>query len=177
MRITVAILAGLCFCLLPGAANGETYSSDHLGFTAEFPAAPIVGDPQGAESDAKGRFISTSVIVKTQVMGVYTAMVTIDSYSVPMQIEPSSTLLAMSRSFAAQLDATITSTKAGKLDGNRARFFTYETRDHSSTGKGVVVVVQAKKPRTYMAVSMHTSLASDSDVAALESFIASFHVK
>ena len=177
MRISAIILAGLCLCLLPNAAFGEVFTSDQYGFSADFPAPPAVGKPQGSETDAKGNFISTSVITKTQVNGIYTAMVTVESYVVPMKVEPSSTLLAMSRSFAAQLDATITSSKAGRLDGHRARFFSYEARDHSSSGKGVVVLVQAKKPRSYMVLSMHTSLASEGEIAALDKFIASFHVR
>jgi len=177
MRVSLAILAGLCLSLLPLAASGETYTSDQYGFSAEFPAEPVAGKPQGAETDAKGKFISNSVMFKTQVMGVYTAMVTVESYTVPMNINSSSRLQMMAQIFAADYGGRVTSSTPGKLDGHRARFFSYEKPDHSSGGNGVVVVVQDKLPRAYMAVSMHTSLASEGDIAALDKFVASFHVK
>jgi len=177
MRISLVILAGLCLSLLPLTASGETYSSDRYGFSAAFPAEPVAGTPQGSETGAKGRFISNSVIFKTQVMGVYTAMVTVESYTVPMNIDTSARLQMMVQIFAADYGGRITSSKPGKLDDHRARFFSYEKPDHSSGGNGVVVVVQDKLPRAYMAVSMHTALASESDIAALDKFVASFHVK
>ncbi len=177
MRIFAAIAACSCLFLLSAPAFGETFTSEEYGFTAEFPARPTVGPPQGSETDSKGNFISTSVMIKTQVLGVYTAMVTVDSYLVPLKIDPSSTLLAISRSFVAQLDATTTSSKPGRLDGYRARFFSYDTADHSASGKGIVVIVPAKKPRTYLVLTMHTSAASADEIAALDKFLDSFHVK
>ena len=179
MRSFAAILAYTCLLLslLLAPASGETFTSDQYDFTAEFPAQPSVGTPQGSETDSKGNFISTSVMIQVQVQGIYTAMVTVDSYVVPLKIDSSSTLLAISRSFVAQLNATTTSSKPGKRDGRRARFFSYGTADHSMMGKGIVVVVPAKKPRTYLVLTMHTPLASEDEIAALDKFLDSFHVK
>jgi len=177
MRLTTIALAGLCLCLLPGPASGEPFSSEQYGFTADFPATPAVGTPQPSETNAQGKVIAKSVIIETRIMGVYTAMVTVDDYLVPMKLSPSVTLSAMTQGFVAQLDARITSAKFGRVDGHRARFFNYRTNDRASSGKGVIVVVQSRKPRTFIVVSMHTSLASDDDIAALNKFIASFHVK
>lgn len=177
MRFSTIALAGLCLCLLPGMASGEPFASEQYGFTADFPATPIVGKPRPSETNDRGKVIAKSVIIKTQIMGVYTAMVTVDSYIVPTKLNTSATLSAMTQGFAAQLDARITSSRFGRVDGHRARFFNYRTSDRASSGKGVIVVVQSRKPRTYMVLSMHTSLASDDDVAALNKFVASFHVK
>lgn len=175
MRFSAIVLAAICLTLAAPASAGEAYSSDELGFSAEFPATPDVGKPQGSETDAKGRYIAQSVIVKAEVVGIYTAMVTVDTYNVAVQVD-SNTMLAMSRSFAAQLDASITSSKPGKQDGHSARFFTYKTHN-GAEGKGVVVAVPGKKPRTYMAVTMATSLAADAEKLALDTFLVTFHVK
>lgn len=177
MRLSTIVLAGLCLCLLPGMASGEPFTSEQYGFTADFPAPPVVGKPQPSETNAHGKVIAKSVIIETRIMGVYTAMVTVDDYIVPTKIDASTTLLAMTRGFAAQLDARISSSRSGRVNGHRARFFNYRTNDHSSSGKGVIVIVQSKKPRTFMVLSMHTSLASDDNIAALDKFVASFHVK
>jgi hypothetical protein len=177
MRSFLAVLAYSCICLLLVPAWADPFVSDQYHFTADFPAPPTVGTPQGSETDERGNFISTSVMIQTQVQGVYTAMVTVDNYVVPLKIDTPSLLLAMAHSFVDELNAKTTASKSGKLDGYRARFFSYDTPDHSKAGKGIVVIVPGKKPRTYLVVTMYTPLASQDEIAALDSFIASFHTK
>lgn len=177
MRALSAVAACALVCLLPTKAAGGTFASEQYGFTAEFPADVTVGDPQGSETDAKGNFIAKSVIIQARVMGVWTAMVTVDSYTVPRKIDAGSTLSMMPKMFAAQLDATITSSKAGKIGAYNARFFSYVTRDKNTSGKGIVVVVPAAKPRTYQVLTSHTGLASPENVTDLDKFVASFQVK
>ncbi len=171
MRTIAAVLA---FLVLIPAAYGESFVSNKYGFSAEFPSQPSVGIPQGSETDASGKFVSQSVNIMAESQGVYTAMVTVDSYTVPVKIDASPTLTAMVRSFVAQLDAVATSSKPGKLEGRPARFFTYATADRSIAGSGIVVLVPSKKPRIYMIVTMHTPLASDGQIAALDKFLKSF---
>ncbi len=177
MRILSVLAAFACLSVISLAANGQPFSSDQYGFTAEFPADPVVGQPQAAETNAHGKVISHSVMIQTQVMGVYTAMVTVESYIVPTRINTGKRLAAMPRSFVSGLDAVLTSSKPGRLDGHRARFFTYKTRGHVSSGRGIAVVVPGRLPRTYLVLTNHTSLASDGEVAALDRFITSFQLK
>lgn len=177
MRNLSAIAACALLCLLPMKASGETFTSEQYGFTAEFPAEATVGDPQGSEADAKGNYISKSVIVQSRVMGVWTAMVTVETYSVPRKIDAGTTLAMMPKMFAAQLDAIVTSNKPGKVGPYKARFFSYQTRDKSASGKGIMIVVTSAKPRTYQVLTSHTSLASDQNIADLETFLTSFQVK
>jgi hypothetical protein len=177
MRILSAFTACACLCLVAAGASGQTYSSDQYGFTAEYPAEPAVGVSQGGETGAKGKFISNSVIIQARVLGVWTAMVTVESYTVPRKIDAGSTLAAMPKLFASQLDATLTSSKPGKVDGYKARFFTYQTRDKATMGNGIAIVVPSAKPRTYLVLTSRTSIASDQNVADLDKFIASFHLK
>jgi len=172
MRLWVAVVIALAV-LFP-AADGESFISAKLGFSADFPSAPVVGEPQNSETDASGKYISTSVMIQDAVPGTYTAMVTVETYSVAMKIDAQSTLAAMVKGFAAQLDAKLTSNRSGKLEGKPARFFSYDTADHSTAGSGMVVLVPSKKPRIYLVVDMHTPTAAPEQLAALEAFLKSF---
>lgn len=174
MRIPSAIAMCALVYLLPTGASGETYTSDQYGSTAEFPAEVTVGNPQGSETDAKGHYIAKSVTIQSRVMGVWTAMVTVDTYTAPRKIEANATLTMMPKMFAAQLDATITSSKPGMVGPYKARFFSYQTTDKSTSGKGIVIIVPTAKPRTYQVLTSHTSLASPENIADLEKFLKSF---
>lgn len=177
MRILTAIAACALVVLMPVKANGEAYSSDQHGFSAAFPAEVTVGEPQGSETDAHGNYISKSVIVQSRVLGVWTAMVTVDTYSVARKIDANAALTTMPKMFAAQLDATITSSKPGKVGPYKARFFTYETNDKSASGKGIMIIVPSAKPRTFQVLTSHTGLASPENIAELEKFLDSFQPK
>jgi hypothetical protein len=177
MRILSVIAACAFVCLLPTSASGETFTSDQYGFTAEFPADVSVGDPQNSETDAKGNTIAKSVIIQSRVLGVWTAMVTVDSYTVPRKIDAGNALAMMPKMFAAQLDATVTASKPGKVGPYKARFFSFQTLDKSTLGKGIIVVVPAAKPRTYQVLTTHTGLASAQNIAELDKFLASFQIK
>lgn len=177
MRVLPAIAVCAVVCLLPVKAAGEPYASEQFGFTAEFPAEVTVGDSQGSETDAKGNYIAKSTIIQSRVMGVWTAMVTVDAYTVARKIDAGATLTMMPKMFAAQLDATVTSNKPTKVGTYNARVFTFATHDQSTSGKGIVVVVPSAKPRTYQVLITHTSLASPENIADLEKFLASFQVK
>jgi hypothetical protein len=174
MRIPSALVVCALVALLPTKAAGETFTSEQYGFSAVFPAEVTAGDPQGSETDAKGNYISKSVIIQSRVMGVWTAMVTVDSYTVPRKIDAATALAAMPKMFAAQLDARITASKPGKVGVYKARFFSFVTNDKSSSGKGVMIVVPSAKPRTFQVLTSHTSLASPENIAELEKFLASF---
>lgn len=176
MRILSIMTVCAVIALLPMRANGDTYASDQYGFTAEFPAEATVGEPQGAETDARGNYISRSVIVQSRVLGVWTAMVTVETYTVARRIDVGTTLTMMPKMFAAQLDATITANRVGKVGPYRARFFSFQTRDHKTTGKGIAIVVPAAKPRTYLVLTTHSDLASEQNVAALDGFLNSFQL-
>jgi len=166
MRLLAALVA---FLMIFPAAFGENFVSNKLGFTADFPAPPVVGEPQdGSES--------VTVAVKAEVSGVYTAMVTVESYKQPARVGASD-MQAMIKIFAAQLDATISDSKPGKIDGYKARFFTYKRSDGNATGRGIIVVVPAKRPRIYQVFSMYTPSASEDEIAALDRFLASFHLE
>ncbi|GAA0566518.1 hypothetical protein [Rhizomicrobium electricum] len=177
MRILSMFAVCALAVLLPTKASGETFTSDQYGFSAAFPAEVTVGDPQASETDAKGNAISKSVIIQSRVMGVWTAMVTVDTYTVPRKIDAATALTTMPKMFAAQLDATITASKPGKVGAYKARFFSYVTNDKSSSGKGIMIVVPSAKPRTFQVLTSHTSLASPENIAELEKFLASFQPK
>jgi hypothetical protein len=177
MRGSFAIAVGVLVALLPLRAGAETYSSDVYGFSAVFPADVTIGDPQGSETDAKGHYISKSVIVQSRVMGIWTAMVTVDSYTVARKLDVNSALTLRPKMFAAQLDATITASKPGKVGPYKARFFSYQTNDKKSSGKGIEIVVPSEKPRTFEVLTSHTDLASPENIADLENFLDSFQPK
>lgn len=172
MRIVAALFA--LIALAPAAAFGDSFVSTKYGFSAEFPAAPTVGQPQGAETDDAGKIISDSLMIQDNSPGIYTAMVTIDTYTVPVKIDASSTLQAMVKGFVAQLDAKLTSNKPGKVEGKPARFFSYDSADHSVAGNGMIVLVPSKKPRIYLVVGNYTPQAMASDKQALDKFLKSF---
>ena len=172
MRLLTAIIAWLA--LVSAAAFGESYISSKYGFSADFPASPAIGEPQGAESGANGKTISNTVMIQDAAPGVYTAMVTVDSYIVPVKIDSSTTLQVMVKGFVALLDAKLTSNKPGKFDGKPARFFAYDTADHSVAGNGMMVLVPSKKPRIYLVITSHTPIASADQIAALDKFFKSF---
>jgi hypothetical protein len=172
MRLAFALAACAVVALMP--ARADTYSSDLYGFSAAFPAEVTVGDPQTSETDAKGNPIAKSVIIQSRVMGVWTAMVTVDTYTVPRKIEAASALAMMPKMFAAQLDATVTASKPGKVGPYKARFFSYQTSDKNTSGSGIMIVVPTAKPRTFQVLTSHTGLASPENVADLEKFLASF---
>jgi len=174
MRILSVVAVAALVVLLPAKAGGETYASDLYGFSATFPAEVTVGSPQGSETDAKGNYISKSVIIQSRVTGVWTAMVTVETYSVPRKIDAGTALATMPRMFAAQLDATITASKPGKVGPYKARFFSYRTNDGNASGKGIMIVVPTAKPRTFQVLTSQTGLASPENIADLEKFLASF---
>jgi len=176
MRFLSAVAACAFVSMLPMKASGEAFTSEQYGFTAEFPADVTVGDPQGSETDAKGNFIAKSVIIQSRVLGVWTAMVNVDTYGVSRKIDAGSTLAMMPKMFAAQLDATITSSKPGKVGVYNARFFSFSTPDNGTTGQGIVVVVPSAKPRTYQVLVTHTGLASPENIAGLQRFLNSFQI-
>lgn len=172
MRFSTALAACVLIALVP--ARAEPYASDLYGFSAVFPAEVTVGEPQASETDAKGKPVSKSVIIQSRVLGVWTAMVTVDSYTVPRKIDSGSALVMMPKMFAAQLDASITASKPGKVGPYKARFFSYQTNDKSTSGKGIMIVVPTAKPRTFQVLTSHTALASPENIADLEKFLASF---
>jgi len=174
MRIVAALFALMA---LAPAAFGDAFISTKYGFSAEFPAAPSVGEPQGAETDNAGKFISHSVMIQDATQGVYTALVTIDSYDVAIKIDAAATLQAMAKGFVAQLDARMKSNKPGKLEGKPARFFSYDSADNSVAGSGMIVLVPSKKPRIYLVVGNFTPQATEADKAALDKFVKSFQLE
>jgi hypothetical protein len=175
MRILSAIAVCALVALLPVRAGGDAYASDQYGFTAAFPDEVTVGAPQTASTDARGNAVSKSVIIQSRVLGAWTAMVTVESYTVARHLDVGTTLTMMPKMFTAQLDATITANRAGTVGAYRARFFSFQTRDGMS-GKGIAVVVPSAKPRTYLVLTTHTGLASPENVADLEKFLASFQI-
>lgn len=173
MRTFAAVLAaGLLFV---SAASAETFVSNKYGFTADFPVAPVVGAEQNSETNDAGKVISRSVEIKAESTGIYTALVTVDSYIVPTKVDVASTLRTMIKMFVVQLDARATESKPTKLDGFPARTFSYKTPDHATAGNGVAVIVPGKLPRIYFVVTMHTAMASPAEIATLDKFVASFH--
>lgn len=157
------------------AALAENFVSNKYGFSANFPTTAVVGEPQPSETDSAGKYISNMVTIKAEMPGTYTAMITVDMYTKPAKIDAGAAR-AMINVFAAQLDATVTSQKPGVVDGNKARFFSYETRDKTAAGSGIVVIVGSKKPRVYQVFTMHTPQASATDIAALDAFLKSFQL-
>lgn len=174
MRIPSTIAVCAFVWLASAQAHAEVFTSVPYDFSAEFPGEVTVGEPQGSETDNKGKFIAQSVIIQSRVMGVWTAMVMVDSYTVSRKINAGTTLTMMPKMFAAQLDATVTSSKPGTVGPYKARFFSFRTNDKSTTGKGIVVVVPSAKPRTYQVLTSYTGLASAENIADLDKFLASF---
>jgi hypothetical protein len=173
MRGFAAVLAAAL--LFVSSAGAETFVSNKYGFSADFPISPVVAPEQNSETNDSGKVISRSAEIKAESTGVYTALVTVDSYIVPTKIDAASTLRTMVRMFVAQLEARATLSKPGKLDGFPARYFGYETPDHQTAGDGVAVIVPGKLPRIYLVVTMHTAMASPDEVASLTKFVKSFH--
>jgi hypothetical protein len=171
-----SLAAGLvCLMLASSAALADNFVSNKFGFSANFPGTVDVSEPQPSETDDSGKSISNMVTIKSQMPGTYTAMVTVDMYFKPAKIDASAAR-AMINVFAAQLDAKVTSSKPGVVDGYKARFFSYESRDKTAAGNGIVVIVGSKKPRVYQVFTMHTPQASAADIAALDAFLKSFQL-
>ena len=173
MKAFAAVLAAAL--LFVSSAGAEIFVSNKYGFSADFPVSPVVSPEQNSETNDAGKVISRSAEIKAESTGIYTALVTVDSYIVPTKVDAPSTLRTMVRMFVVQLDARATASKPGKVDGFPARFFSYETPDHQTAGDGVAVIVPGKLPRIYLVVTMHTPMASPDEVANLAKFIKSFH--
>ncbi len=173
----IAAVASVVLLLLPAAALGETYTSEEFGFTADFPAAPAVGQPEGSEKDGNGNFISTSVSFTAAEQGVYAAIVSVESYSVPAKLDIDAALVIQRDSLVKGLNGSVSSSKPGKQDGHPALFFSYDTPDHSMVGDGVVAYVETEKPRSYIVVTMQTPETSATRIADLDRFLRTFHIK
>jgi hypothetical protein len=173
----IAAVASVVLLLLPAAALGETYTSEEFGFTADFPAAPVVGQPQGSEKDGNGNFISTSVSFTAAEQGVYAAIVSVESYSVPVKLDIDASLAVQRDSFVKGLNASVSSSAPGKQDGHPALFFSYDTPGHSMVGDGIVAYVETDKPRSYIVVTMETAATPVARTADLDRFLRTFHIK
>lgn len=167
MKTLLSILASAAlFC---AAAAAEDYTSPTLGFSATFPGVAQTASEQSGSA-------STVTVVKSEVTGLYTAMVTVEVYKKPTTVSPLS-VRAMISAFVAQLDASVTSSKAVTIDGAKGRSFTYRSRDKQQTGSGMVVVTAGAKPRVYQVYTMATSSAVADDLAGLDAFLTSFHIQ
>ncbi|MDE2184165.1 MAG: hypothetical protein KGJ78_14190 [Alphaproteobacteria bacterium] len=175
MRVLAAVLAFLV--LFPVAAQGDTFVSNRFGFSADFPGTPAVGEPKPSETDSKGRTVADLVMIKSEVAGVYTAMVTVETYTVPTPIDVPSTLAAQSLGFVGGMEGVMSGVKSVKIDGFRARRFHYATPDKSAVGDGLVVIVTGRLPRIYLVLTMRTPQSSEEDAALLKAFINSFHLQ
>ncbi len=174
MRKLAAVVATLCVLFLPAAA--EQFTSAQLGFSADFPTTANVGQSDGSEKDNNGNFISHAVMTTSAQPGYFVAIAVVDSFDIPFNLDIPGTLATERDNFLKSLNASITASHTGTLDGNQATFFTYDTADHSASGSGVVAVVAREKPRVYMAATMYTPNASSDQVAALGTFLESFHI-
>jgi hypothetical protein len=103
--------------------------------------------------------------------------VTVDAYAVPAKLNVARTLKAMRDDFLRALNAKVISSDPGTRDGYKAIFFSYERSNGLAVGNGIAVIVPRKKPRTYFVVSMHTPNATAEQIAAVDRFLASFHIK
>jgi hypothetical protein len=173
----LAVATSLVLLLLPVAVHAESFTSDKYGFSADFPVSPTVSEPKGSEIDNEGNFIATMVMFSAHEPGTTSALVTVDSYAVSKKLNIAATLKAMRNDFIRGMEAKIVSSDPGTRDGHQALFFTYDTRDHSAAGSGIVIIISRKKPRTYLVVNMHTPAASAEQIVAADAFLASFHIK
>ena len=158
------------------AAFGAPFTSEEYAFTADFPSAPTVGAPQGAEKDAAGNFISNSVDFMVSEQGVCAAVVSVETYVVPVTLDSTQVLTIQRDNFVKGLNASLGTSSPGTLDGHPSLTFSYDTPDHSLAGNGIVVFIGTKIPRDYIVVTMHTQNASAARVASLETFLNSFHL-
>lgn len=177
MTQSMGIAGAMFLVLLSGGALAAPYSSDLLGFSADFPGTPAVDSPAGSEKDETGKFISTSVMVSEQVQGVYMAAVLVDTFDAPHVLDIPLSLANERDSFVKPLNGTVTTSNTGFVDGNQAMFFNYVTPDGSSAGGGIVSIVAGEKPRIYLLVTMHTANASSAQLAALDRFTGSLRIK
>ena len=172
------MLVALAVVLLwPSAAQGAPFSSVELGFTADFPAAPTVGQAEDSEKDDNGKVVSHAVTVSAMEQGVYMTAVVTDTFIEPMKIDVTGSLTLERDNFLKGLGAALSSANPGTLDGRPAMFFTYDRPDHSAAGSGIVVVIDTEKPRVYIVVTMHTPAANDGLMADLDRFWRSFHLQ
>lgn len=173
----MVLAASVAMLLWPAASSGAQFESDKYGFSANFPDEPTVSKPKGSETDQQGNFIARMVMCTAAEQGEITALVTVDSYSVPTKLNVPADLKTMRDDFVRGMGAKLVSSSAGTRDGYRALFFVYDTQDHSAAGNGVAIIVPQKKPRTYLVVTMHTEAASTQQLSNLDEFFASFHLK
>ena len=173
MKAFAAVLTALV--MFSAAASAERYVSNTLGFSADFPGIVQAGEPQAPEPGAKHVPVSTITTVKSEAGGLYTAMVTVEMYNKATTMDATA-VRTMIGVFAAQLDATVTSSKPVTVSGHKARAFTYQSHDKKATGAGIVLIVAAKKPRVYQVFTMYTPSASAEDKAALDGFVKSFQL-
>ena len=173
MKALAAVLTALV--MVSVAASAEHYVSNALGFSADFPGIIQASESAAPEPGSKAAPVSNITTVKSAASGLYTAMVTVEVYNKPATVDATA-VRTMISVFAAQLDATVTSSKPVTVSGRKGRAFTYRSRDGKATGAGMVLVVPAKKPRVYQVFTMYTPSASAEDKAALDGFVKSFQL-
>jgi hypothetical protein len=170
------IAAVAALLVLPVAASAAAFHSDQLGFSADFPDAAAVGKPTGSETDAAGKFISTSVMVSSHVQGVYYAGVTVDIFDAPTQVQIEGSLHNERDAFMRSIKGNILTDKRVKVDGNEAELFTYKSPNGDKSGSCTIVIVPDARPRIYVVVVMVTPKATQQQQAAMDKFTHSFRL-
>ncbi|MBI3678090.1 MAG: hypothetical protein HY243_15890 [Proteobacteria bacterium] len=176
MKLCCAVFAALCLLLAPAAARAESYASDELKFSADFPETPTVSAPIDSERDAQDHIISRVISVTVGKQRTFMAAVFCDTFSVTKTLDVDGTLNLERDNFVNGLPAAITSSHTELVNGHRAMYFTYAAANHGAAGQGVVIIVETEKPQIYLVETMYTRQASDSEKAALETFFASFRL-
>jgi hypothetical protein len=170
----IAALLALALLAAPGPSQAAPFVSDKLGFSADFPSVPEVGEPEGSEQDAKGKFISTLTTVASKKQGAYMAAVFEDVFDVATKLDVTQSLALERDNFLKGMSGTVVEAHEATLSGHRAGYFAYATTGHAAQGRGVVIIVESDKPKVYFAVVMYTPQASADERAQLDAFFASF---
>ena len=162
------------FFALWSAAFAESF--DTLGFSAEFPAVPVVHPQQDGSRDAQGRVLSKTVLVQAGIAHVYSAVVVVETFQVPHALDIDETLIANRDGCLKGWNATLTASDPMVLDGHRALLFRYLGAGGRGGGAGIVAVVEADAPRVFVLFTMVTPKADRELVDALERMVRSFHI-
>jgi len=171
-------LAGILLAFVLAAPSAaEPFSSDTYGFSADFPAAPVIHPEQDAVRDANGRVVSRTVLVQAGTPHVYSAVVVVETFEGPLP-EPPDRILTESRDACLKgWSMTITDSAPETLDGHKALLFHYVHTSGHGGGAGIVAVTEGEKPRVYILFTMATPKADDATLAALERMVGSFHIR
>jgi hypothetical protein len=172
MRWLALLLTGL----LALAQVSFAGSFDALGFSADFPAAPVIHPEQDGARDAAGRPLSKAVLVQAGVAHQWSAVVVVETFDGPLPSSVDTILVANRDNSLAGWNMKLTASNPILQDGHKALVFRFAHPGGRGGGAGIVAVREGERPRVYLLFTMYTPKAEADIPAALERMVGSFHI-